>query len=187
MKTVFLATLAAVPLLAQQPATDNSLKLGGSNRDREFTSWMKATSAANGILQKMDSKVGKDAVEKGGDPRQRLREHDRLLASTRGRGRRKAIDERQNRGNRVGGSGPLRKCRRSGCGLHEAERHLQSVPRRASNPAGRWNLHDPYRSSESGGSESRDSPTGKIIAAYLGLKLHPNARCIHAAVTYCRL
>lgn len=40
------------------------MKTGRANRNHEFTGWMKATGAANTALQKMDTKVGKDAMEK---------------------------------------------------------------------------------------------------------------------------
>lgn len=39
-----------------------ALKVGSANRNAEFTSWMKATGAANGALQKLDAKTGKAAV-----------------------------------------------------------------------------------------------------------------------------
>ncbi len=60
-KSVFLsAALLVLPLAAQ----DDVIKAGGANRDRDFTSWMKATAAANGVLQKLETKTGKDAYEK---------------------------------------------------------------------------------------------------------------------------
>lgn len=50
-----------LPLAAQQ---EDVIRAGGANRDRDFSAWMKTTAAANGVLQKSESKTGKDVYQK---------------------------------------------------------------------------------------------------------------------------
>lgn len=59
-KAILAAVFAVLPLAAQ----DEVLKSGGANRDKDFTAAMKTTAAANGVLQKLETKTGKDAYEK---------------------------------------------------------------------------------------------------------------------------
>lgn len=54
----------ALLLLAASQDSPDPLKTGHANRNREFTSWMKATGAANGALSRLETKTGKDATEK---------------------------------------------------------------------------------------------------------------------------